>query len=162
MSEDENVRGLAGLKSFWGLVGHIPSRGVFLAQFFGTSTLNSFLFGSIGGLLGQTVLGTGPTLPFLAGSWVGFSVSCVYVWKRDTDNAVVLCRRYPRLVRHYLASEFPLEFDDDSAVPTKEALLASLRLRSRVISATYALQPLTAEITQKRMESIKDQYASEE
>ncbi len=71
-----------------------------------------------------------------------------------------MCKRYPLLVQHYLSSEYGSDYDDSPHVPSKEELLADLKLRTRVILGTYALQPVIAEIARKRVETIQEMYSS--
>eukprot|EP00971_Amphidinium_carterae_P047095 927430-Amphidinium_carterae.1 len=83
----------------------IPSRAKFVGKFYAWTGMTSVCFGLVSGQVG-VLLGQGPVVAFMAGSWLGFSLSCVTFWKQERERAEDYLRKYPELMEHTIRTEF--------------------------------------------------------
>ena len=98
--------GLSSLISFAGF--SIPARARFVAQFVGSTLFSSVTVGLVAGQTGA-LLSCGPLIPFIAGSWIGYTWGCVGFWRRARLKAITCARRYPRVLAHGLLIELDVE-----------------------------------------------------
>mmetsp|Transcript_63775 Transcript_63775/g.152066 ORF Transcript_63775/g.152066 Transcript_63775/m.152066 type:complete len:163 (+) Transcript_63775:61-549(+) len=83
----------------------IPSRARFVGKFYAWTGLASMSLGLLAGQLGAS-LGFGPILPFMSGSWLGFTLSCITFWKNERRRAEEYLLNYPQLMEHVLRTEY--------------------------------------------------------
>ena len=101
-----NFDGLTSLISFTGFT--VPARARFIAQFIGSTLYTSITCGLVAGQAGA-LLPCGPIIPFMAGSWFGYTWGCVGFWKLSRNKARTCARRYPKVVAHSLETNFDME-----------------------------------------------------
>ena len=102
-----------GLSSLIGLSGlQLPARARFVAQFVGSTLFTSLTVGFVAGQTGA-MLSCGPLIPFMTGSWLGYTWGCVGFWKQSKNKALTCARRYPKVMAHGLLMTCNME------VPTK-------------------------------------------
>jgi hypothetical protein len=95
-----NLDGLTSLGSFAGFT--IPARARFVGQFLGHAIFSSLTVGLVAGQTGAAVLSCGPLVPFLCGSWAGYTWGCLGFWKQSRAKALDCARRYPKVMAHGL------------------------------------------------------------
>lgn len=93
--------GLASLISFAGFT--VPARARFVGHFLGQTLYSSITVGLVAGQTGA-VLSCGPLIPFICGSWFGYTWGCVSFWKQSKSKALTFARRYPRVMAHGLSN----------------------------------------------------------
>jgi hypothetical protein len=97
---------LDGLSSLVRLAGHnVPARARFIGEALMTSTLTSLTLGLSCGMVGASFLSAGPLIPFLFGSWTGYTLGLVNHWRISTMRANKFARQYPSLMAHALMIE---------------------------------------------------------
>ena len=111
MSDDHSrFDGLSSLISFTGV--SVPARARFVAKSIASSLYSSLTLGLVAGQTGA-LLSCGPLLPFLAGSWVGYTFGVVAFWRQAKTKAINCARRYPKILAHSLLLEFDVEVPKD-------------------------------------------------
>lgn len=75
-----------------------------LALFATKSLIVSTSFATVGGLAGILLFAPtfGPVLPFLIGSWAGFSIGIVQRYRVDGDDAIEAAKKYPALMELHM------------------------------------------------------------
>eukprot|EP00956_Cyclotella_meneghiniana_P021143 scaffold38062_cov23-Cyclotella_meneghiniana.AAC.3 len=101
-----NFDGLSSLISFAGV--SIPARAKFIAQFVGTSLFSSLTLGLVAGQTASTFLTCGPLIPFMTGSWIGYTWGCVGFWRLAERKMVECARRYPDILAHSLITNMSI------------------------------------------------------
>lgn len=101
-----NFDGLSSLISFAGFT--IPARAKFVAQFVGSSLLSSITLGLVAGQTGATFFTCGPLIPFMAGSWIGYTWGCVGFWRQSKQQMLECARRYPDILAHSLVTNMSI------------------------------------------------------
>ena len=99
--------GLSSLISFTGF--SVPARARFVAQFVGSTLFSSLTMGLVAGQAGAVLLPCGPLIPFMTGSWIGYSWGCIGFWKQIRKKAITCARRYPKVLVHSLLTEFDID-----------------------------------------------------
>mmetsp|Transcript_36473 Transcript_36473/g.78757 ORF Transcript_36473/g.78757 Transcript_36473/m.78757 type:complete len:184 (-) Transcript_36473:445-996(-) len=108
MADDHSrLDGLSSLISFAGF--SIPARARFITQCVGSTLFSSLTLGLVAGQTGATFLSCGPLVPFMAGSWLGYTWGCVGFWRQSKNKAINCARRYPRIMCHSLLTDFDIE-----------------------------------------------------
>ena len=100
-SSHRNFDGLTSLIAFAGFT--VPARARFVGQFLGQTLFTSLTFGLVAGQTGATFLSCGPLVPFMCGSWVGYTYGCLGFWKQSRSKALEYARRYPKVMAHGLS-----------------------------------------------------------
>lgn len=135
----------------------VPARAVFVARFMGSTTLASVTLGLVCGQLGAAC-SSGPLVPFLVGSWVGYSLACYRFWRLEVLQALHYVYKYPKLVEHALRTEFA------SVSPIiKEPFLDWIRAGSIgrltwTILATQSCLPHIKEVEEAEMQYVVERY----
>lgn len=101
-----HLDGLSSLINFTGV--SMPARARFIAKFIGSTLISSLTVGLVAGQTGA-LLSCGPLIPFMTGSWIGYTWGCIGFWKRSKKNAITCARRYPKILAHGLLTGFDLE-----------------------------------------------------
>ena len=111
MSDDHSrFDGLSSLISFTGV--SVPARARFVAKSLASSLYSSLTLGLVAGQTGA-LLSCGPLLPFLAGSWLGYTYGLVAFWRQAKTKAINCARRYPKILAHSLLLDFDVEVPKD-------------------------------------------------
>jgi hypothetical protein len=124
MSDDIGSRfdGLSSLIAFSGFT--IPARARFITQCLSSSLFSGLTLGLVCGQAGAVLLPCGPLVPFMTGSWMGYTWGMVAFWNRSKTNMMSIARRYPRILSHSLLAEFdvtvPSHVNTDSIAGSKE------------------------------------------
>ena len=114
MSDDHSrFDGLSSLISFTGV--SVPARARFVAKCLGSTLFSSLTLGLVAGQSGA-LLSCGPLIPFLAGSWAGYTWGIVSFWRQAKTKATNCARRYPKILAHSLLTDFDVE------IPTNVSL----------------------------------------
>lgn len=101
MVADHVGDGLASLVSFAGIT--VPSRARFIGQSLASTALPSVTLGLVCGQVGAVCPAVGPLVPYLVGSWIGFSWGCIGFWRRIKSQALNYAARYPKILAHSLS-----------------------------------------------------------
>jgi hypothetical protein len=101
-----NFDGLSSLISFAGFT--IPARAKFVAQFVGSSLLSSLTLGLVAGQAGATFLSAGPLIPFMTGSWIGYTWGCIGFWRQSKRQMLECAKRYPEILVHSLVTKMSI------------------------------------------------------
>lgn len=112
--DDSQFDGLSSLVRLSG--SQVPARARFVGETLLTATLSSLTFGLVCGQVGGVVLfdSVGPLIPFLIGSWTGYSFGLWNQWRTASRTTLHYAERYPMLLRHALREEWATEVDDDN------------------------------------------------
>ena len=65
------------------------------------------------GHIGSCLSSVGPLLPFLFGSWTGYSFGLVHQWRGSKRKALSYAERYPSIMRHTLIHEYQIDVPED-------------------------------------------------
>uniref|UniRef100_A0A7S2UDD7 Uncharacterized protein n=1 Tax=Attheya septentrionalis TaxID=420275 RepID=A0A7S2UDD7_9STRA len=105
---DDNSRfdGLSSLIAFSGI--SVPPRARFVTQCVASSIFSSLTLGLVTGQAGA-LLSCGPLVPFITGSWLGYTWGCVSFWRQSKKKAINCARRYPKILSHSLLADFDIE-----------------------------------------------------
>mmetsp|Transcript_10955 Transcript_10955/g.16132 ORF Transcript_10955/g.16132 Transcript_10955/m.16132 type:complete len:178 (+) Transcript_10955:74-607(+) len=131
---DKNFDGLTSLIAFTGF--SMPARARFVAQFIGSTLFSSITCGLVAGQTGAMMLSCGPLIPFMTGSWFGYTVSCVGFWKQSKKKALTYARRYPKVLAHSLETDLNMQIpknvtmDDDQKTEGSSSSSSELRGKS--------------------------------
>lgn len=109
--------GLSSLISFAGFT--VPARARFVAKFVGSTLYSSLTIGLVAGQAGA-LLPCGPLIPFMTGSWIGYTWGCVGFWKQSKKKTISFARRYPKVLVHSLLTNFDVEIPADVKVKHQE------------------------------------------
>lgn len=167
--------GLSSLISFTGFA--IPARARFIAQFIGSTLYSSLTIGLVAGQAGA-LLPCGPLLPFMTGSWIGYTWGCVAFWRQSKKKALTCARRYPKVLAHGLLTNFDMEvptnvsMNDEGARQDigrqqKEASLEDWILTggvgrlSHAILASQSCEDDIIELQKSERQKLVDGYSSE-
>lgn len=135
----------------------VPARAIFVARFMGSTTLASVTLGLVCGQVGAACT-SGPLVPFLVGSWVGYSLACYRFWRLEVSHALHYVDKYPKLVEQALRAEFsPL------CPIIKEPFLEWIRAGSVgrlswTILATQSCLPHIKELEEAEMQNVVERY----
>lgn len=102
--EDSHMDGLSTLVRLSGA--NVPARARFVGEAMIQSSLCSITFGLVCGQVGALFMTTtGPLVPFLVGSWTGYTVGLMTYWYGAKRLAITYAQRYPTLLAHALSME---------------------------------------------------------
>lgn len=75
-----------------------------LALYMAKTTVLSASLATVGGVATMVVCAPllGPVVPFLVGSWAGFTAGVLQRWVFDSQEAVDAIERYPQLMEHHV------------------------------------------------------------
>lgn len=84
----------------------VPARARFIGRYIADTTYTSLSVGLVAGQIG-VMLPCGPLVPFMVGSWVGYTAGIVKFWHAEKSKVMDCVENYPRLVRYVIATEMP-------------------------------------------------------
>jgi len=106
--EDSHFDGLSSLIRLSGA--SVPARARFIGEAILSSTLSALTLGLVFGQTGAIFMATtGPLVPFLVGSWTGYSFGLVSYWYSVKRMALKYALKYPTILAHALTTERGLE-----------------------------------------------------
>lgn len=149
--------GISAMVSLAGV--SVPARARFLGHFISATTYSSLTYGLAAGQVGAMTR-VGPLLPFLAGSWAGYTVGCVGVWRRARAEALSTAERYPKLLEHVLREEFAVDAARD--VPLEDWIAQTSGRMTYAILAAQACQAAVQELNDARAARLVEGYAEAE
>lgn len=97
----------------------IPARARFVAHFVGSTLFTSLTVGLVAGQTGA-MLSCGPLLPFMTGSWIGYTWGCIGFWKQSRKKALACANRYPKVMAHGFLTNFDMEVPPTVSMETGE------------------------------------------
>lgn len=149
-----------GISAIVGLSGvSVPARARFLGYFISTTTYTSLTYGLAAGQVGAMTR-LGPLLPFLAGSWTGYTIGCVAVWRSARAEALTTAERYPKLLEHVLREEFAIDAARD--VPLEDWIAQTSGRMTYAILAAQACQAAVQELKDAETVRLLEGYAEAE
>lgn len=148
--------GMASIVALSGAV--VPARARFIGRTIAETTFASVTLGMVCGQVGA-LTPLGPLLPFLAGSWTGYTLGCCAVWHRGRRDAVECARRYPKLLAHTLKHEFAIEAGVNAGVLERWICEQPGRL-SWAILAAQQCQADVQELQSAERQKVIDEYAN--
>lgn len=102
--EDSSFDGLSSLVRLSGA--HVPSRARFVGEAMLSAVFSSITVGLVCGQVGALSV-AGPLVPFLVGSWAGFSVGLTGYWRQSVKWSDTVAKTYPSLMIHALKTQKP-------------------------------------------------------
>lgn len=107
--EDSSFDGLSSLVRLSGV--HVPARARFVGEAMLSAAFSSITVGLVCGQVGALSMAAGPLVPFLVGSWAGFSMGLVSYWRGSVKWSDTVAKTYPSLMIHALKTQksYPLE-----------------------------------------------------
>lgn len=105
--EDSHFDGLSSLVRMSGA--HVPARARFVGEALLSASFSSITLGLVCGQAGSMFMATttGPLIPFLVGSWAGYTFGLVSYWKASVKWCDTVARNYPTLLNHALRTQQP-------------------------------------------------------
>lgn len=95
-----------GLSSLVKVSGHnVPARARFIGEAIVASTLGGLTLGLVCGQAGAISGRIGPLVPFMLGTWTGYSVGMYGYWRNCRRVARKYAKRYPKIMAHALYVE---------------------------------------------------------
>jgi len=99
--DDDKFDGLSSLVRLSGA--HVPARARFVGEALLSASLSSITLGLVCGQAGSILMdSTGPLVPFMIGSWAGYSFGLAAYWKASVKWCDNVARKYPTLLTHAL------------------------------------------------------------
>jgi len=83
----------------------VPARARFVAETLLSATLSSLTLGLVCGQVGALCSDVGPLVPFLVGSWTGYTFGLVSQWWHSKRTVLHYAEKYPQLLRHSLVED---------------------------------------------------------
>ena len=107
--EDSHFDGLSSLIRLSGA--SVPARARFVGEAILSSSLSALTLGLVCGQTGAAffMATTGPLVPFLVGSWTGYSFGLVSYWYNAKRMTLKYAQKYPTILAHALTTERGLE-----------------------------------------------------
>ena len=98
---------LEGISSLIRMSGSIPARARFIGEAMVTSSLGAITLGLVCGQAGSMFCfaTVGPLVPFLVGSWTGYTLGLYQYWRQAKRLAETFAQQYPTLMVHALVTE---------------------------------------------------------
>lgn len=145
------------ISSMIGLAGvQVPARARFLGSFFATTAYSSLSAGMVCGQIGA-MTSTGPLLPFLVGSWLGYTAGCGQVWMKGRSEALNVADKYPKLLAHALVSEFGLDAPGEGEA-LKKWITSERGRMTWAILAAGSCKPHVKELEEQELQLVIDSY----
>jgi hypothetical protein len=106
--DDTPMEGLSSLVRLSGV--NVPARARFVGEAMIQSSLTSITLGLVCGQAGGMLMTTtGPLVPFLVGSWAGYTVGLMTYWYGAKRLAITYAQQYPTILAHALSTERMIE-----------------------------------------------------
>ena len=125
--DDSPLESLSSLVRLSGV--NVPARARFVGEALVSSTFSSLTLGLSFGMLGA-VGPIGPLVPFMVGSWAGYTFGLINYWRKSSRTAFYYARQYPTLLAHSLSSG-NASMERNFRVPVKVVQASELRLRQQ-------------------------------
>eukprot|EP00540_Astrosyne_radiata_P018505 CAMPEP_0116865200 /NCGR_PEP_ID=MMETSP0418-20121206/25265_1 /TAXON_ID=1158023 /ORGANISM="Astrosyne radiata, Strain 13vi08-1A" /LENGTH=170 /DNA_ID=CAMNT_0004500545 /DNA_START=184 /DNA_END=696 /DNA_ORIENTATION=- len=109
---DNSESQFEGLSSLVRLTGaNVPARARFVGETVLVSTLSSLTLGLVCGQMGSfwVLDSVGPLVPYLVGSWVGYSMGMLNQWRTSKRLALSYAKKYPTLMAYALRQEWDVK-----------------------------------------------------
>jgi hypothetical protein len=100
--DDSHFDGLSSLVRLSG--SNVPARARFIGEAILSSTMTGLTLGLVFGRVGGLTV-AGPLVPFLVGTWTGYTFGLVGHWRNCKRLAITYAQRYPTLLAHALLVE---------------------------------------------------------
>jgi hypothetical protein len=133
-----------------------------LAMFATKTLVISASLATVGGLAGLALFAPmyGPVMPFLVGSWIGFTSSLIQRYRYDGDEAIATAEKYPELMQLHIDQ---LMVNARRGQPF-DAWAADLRRshykRGLAIVAMYGASEAVDRVRARREEGLIEKYYS--
>lgn len=147
-----------GVSSLIGLSGvQVPARARFLGSFFAVTTYASLTTGMVLGQVGA-MTSAGPLVPFMVGSWLGYTAGCRQVWCGGRRDALHVASKYPKLLSHTLSVEFSMDAPSEGAMLAKWMTAETGRMSWAILAAQSCRQQV-AELEEQALQRLVEEYA---
>lgn len=162
--EDEHFDGLSSLVRMSGA--HVPSRARFVGEALLSASLSSITLGLVCGQAGAMLMTTtGPLVPFMLGSWAGYTFGLAAYWKSAVTWCDNVAQRYPTLLIHAIKTQRPygIQTPPSSAVHDEGKLQdwvksGGLGRWSMCIVAAQACRSDVEEIERSERQRLMEEY----
>ena len=132
-----------------------------LALFATKSLVISASFATVGGLAGVIIFAPtfGPVLPFLIGSWTGFTIGVVQRYRIDGDEAIDASKKYPALMQLHVDQLLVNARKGQPFDEWRTSLETNHFKRGLAILGLYGASDAIDKIRQQREAALVDAYA---
>lgn len=163
--EESQFEGLPSLIRMAGT--NVPARARFVGEALVSSSLASITLGLVCGQAGAFAMAsTGPLVPFLLGSWTGYTVGLLTYWHGCKRLALTYAQRYPTLLAHALSTERFVDVPDsvmeanksDDKVLEDWILEGGLPRLSMSILAAQACRNDVEELERQERQRLMEEY----
>jgi hypothetical protein len=160
--EDSHFDGLSSLVRLSGA--HVPARARFVGEALLSASFSSITLGLVCGQAGAIMMGTtGPLIPFMVGSWFGYSFGLAAYWKASVKWCDNVALKYPTLLIHalktnpYVVEVPPVEGNEDGKLVdwVKQGSLGRLSL---CVLAAQACRNDVEEIERAERQRLMEEY----
>ena len=164
--EDQETQ-FDGLSSLVRLTGsNIPARAQFIGQTMLGCTLSSLAFGLVFGQAGASLAmeSCGPLVPYLVGSWLGYTVGLVGQWKFAKKTCIAYAQKYPTLLSYQLSKEYDVDVPDQYKARNMDWWVQNGGLGRMTMSvlAAQSIQAHVEDIHQRNLQRIVDQLGEDD
>lgn len=137
---------------------------VALALFATKSLIISSSFATVGGLAGIMIFSQafGPVLPFLIGSWAGFTIGVLQRYRIDGDEAVDAAVKYPALIELHVDELMVNARKGQRFEEWRKDLSSNHFKRGLAILGLYGASDAIDRVRQQRESALVSKYASTE
>lgn len=161
---NSNFDGLSSLISFAGFT--VPTRARFVAKFVGSSLFSSLTLGLVAGQTGAIILSCGPLIPFMTGSWIGYTWGCFGFWRQSKESMLTCARRYPDILAHSLVTNMSITPPDHLKLDnnnrnSKNTEVNSITLEEWIVEGGIGRLSYAILAAQSCEEDIQDMHKSE-
>jgi hypothetical protein len=156
---ESHFEGLSSLIRFTGA--QVPARARFVAETVLGCSLSALTFGLVCGQVGSATPSVGPLVPYLCGSWFGFTFGLLAQWRFAKRRALHYCRLYPALMTSTLHHEWdvqvPEKFEGKDGLE-EWVVAGNVGLLTTTILAAQSCITEVDEIQQKTRQRFVDEY----
>lgn len=159
--DDSHFDGLSSLVRLSGA--HVPSRARFVGEALLSASLSSITLGLVCGQAGAISV-AGPLVPFLFGSWAGFSFGLASYWRGSVKWCDTVARTYPSLMIHALKTQKPYPLQEPPSTMNDGKGLeewmggGGLKRLSVCVLAAQACRNAVEEIEQNERQRLMEEY----
>ena len=158
--DDSSFEGLSSLVRLTGR--NIPQRARFIGETLIGATLSSLTLGVLCGQVGACFVGIGPLVPFMVGSWTGYTFGLIGQWHAVTKQAYYFSRNYTQLMAHCLKCDWDivvpeqaLQNGNNMSDWIKEGGIGRLTM---AVLAAQTMRPEVDEIVIKERQKLVDDF----
>ena len=159
--DESSFEGLSSLVRLTGT--NIPQRARFIGESLVSAALSSVTLGVVCGQIGASFLSIGPLVPFMLGSWTGYTIGLFGHWQTVTKQAHYYSKTYPRLMAHCLKCEWDIvvpEIALEDGNMSEWVREGGMQRLTMAVLAAGSVRPQVDEILANEKQKMVEDYTS--